>query len=291
MIENKSLGIDIGGTHISACIVDLESFRVLKDTYRHAAVDPNGSVEDIIDTWAEVIEICFNRYPVPEKRIGIAMPGPFDYENGISRITGLRKFESLYGLNIKQLLAARLRIPASNIKMLNDASAFLLGEMLGGAGKGYQRAAGITLGTGVGSACYYEGAVHDGDLWCTAFKNQRAEDYFCSQWFVRQYARISDQPISGVKDLLQRFDAEPAVRSIFRLFGQNLAEVLLEKYPTQTQDIIVIGGNISKAWEYFIPAAQEYIRKQSAQLNLQPAVLGEDAAIAGASFLWKARSA
>ncbi len=34
---------------------------------------------------------------MPVGYIGIAMPGPFDYEQGISQITGLHKFESSTG--------------------------------------------------------------------------------------------------------------------------------------------------------------------------------------------------
>ena len=36
--------------------------------------------------------------------IGIAIPGPFDYGNGISLIKDLEKYESLYGTNIKETL-------------------------------------------------------------------------------------------------------------------------------------------------------------------------------------------
>ena len=287
MWENKSLGIDIGGSHISARLVDLDSLEVLDDNAcGYAVVNPNGTAEEIIETWASVIEACFQRYPLKEKRIGIAMPGPFDYEQGISRITGLRKFESLYGLNIKRLLAGRLSIPPANIRMLNDASAFLLGEVMGGAGRGYRLAAGITLGTGVGSARFIDGTVQDGDFWCTLFRGERVEDCFCSAWFAKQYAGISGTPVEGVKDLLLRIDAEPRIQSIFTAFGQNLAEALLEKYPPEVQDIIIIGGNISKAWELFMPAARDYLRSKGTRLNLQPALLGENAAIAGASFLW-----
>ncbi|HRP57404.1 hypothetical protein, partial [Agriterribacter sp.] len=65
--------------------------------------------------------------------MGIAMPGPFDYEKGISYITGLHKYEYLYGLNVKELLAAELNIPLGNIRMMNDAAAYLAGELKAGA--------------------------------------------------------------------------------------------------------------------------------------------------------------
>lgn len=285
--EQQVAGIDIGGSHISVCIVDLDSARLQEQYAVRTKTDPHGSAGEIIECWAGAIEASFAQVSVAEKYIGIAMPGPFDYEEGISYITGLHKFESLHGLNVKKMLAARLNIPVSHIKMVNDAAAFLLGEVKGGAGKGYENAAGITLGTGLGSAGFFKGVIHDGDLWCTAFKDARAEDYLCSRWFVQEYARVSGQPVEGVKDLIALYEQDEHVRGLFNKFGQHLADVLLLKFPPSLQDIVIIGGNIAKAWDYFIPAAMEQFKQYNATMNLQPAILGENAAIAGAAFLWK----
>lgn len=287
MTENKVIGIDIGGSHITVCTVDLNEAILQDHTAVRAKVNPDGTAWEIIESWARAVEDCLARETLQERRIGIAMPGPFDYEQGISYITGLHKFESLHGLNVKQMLAERLNIPADNIKMVNDASAFLLGEVKGGAGKGFDNAAGITLGTGLGSAGFFKGVIHDGDLWCTNFRESRAEDYLCSRWFVQEYAKVSGKVVDGVKDLIGLFHQDPAVPSLFQTFGQHLAQVLAMKYPPTVQDIVIIGGNIAKAWELFIPSAMNYFKTYGVNMNLQPAILGENAAITGAAFLWK----
>ncbi|MHA4811659.1 ROK family protein [Flavitalea flava] len=299
--ENKIVGIDIGGSHISACLVDLDSATLLDHSFTRAKTNPHGSAEEIINAWAVAIENCFawmdtkeqnatgSGYPKTKSplRIGIAMPGPFDYDKGISYITGLHKFESLYGLNIKELLATRLKIPVEHIKFLNDASAFLLGEIGGGAGKGYTRAAGVTLGTGLGSAGYVDSVLHDGDLWSTPFKESRAEDYLCTRWFIQEYAELQKKEIHGVKDLIPLFESDAGVRSLFATFGRHLAEAIIMKYPPSVQEVIIIGGNISKAWELFVPSTLEHAGKLGVPLNLRQAVLGENAAVMGAAFLWK----
>ncbi|QEC43980.1 ROK family protein [Pseudobacter ginsenosidimutans] len=282
----KVLGIDIGGSHISTCIVELNNASFLRETEVHAKVDPSGSSENLISAWAAVIRESFEKAGEPVGYIGIAMPGPFDYEKGISLVTGLHKFESLYGLNVKELLAGSLGIDPDKIRFINDASAFLLGEVKGGAGKGFANAAGITLGTGLGSAGYFLHTLQDGDLWCTPFKASRAEDYLCSRWVVQEYKRISGKTISGVKDLMHDDYRDEYAKQVFDVFGQHLGEVLLMKYPPSIQDVVVIGGNIAKAWDCFIPAAQQYLAAQGASMNLQPALLGEDAAIMGAACLW-----
>jgi glucokinase len=289
-MENIVIGIDIGGSHISVCMVDTGKAEWLDHSFVRVKVDPHGSARNIIETWAAAIASCMKQVPLSHYRIGIAMPGPFDYAKGISLITGLHKFESLYGLNVKQLLAQQLGIPVEHIRMVNDASAFLLGEVMCGAGKGHSRAAGVTLGTGLGSAGFFEDAIRDGDLWCTDFKSARAEDYLCSRWFVQEYealGRADSKTINGVKDLAPLFHTDPEVRSLFTTFGRHLAEVLLMKYPPAIQDVIIVGGNITKAWDLFIPATLDWCREQGVELNIRPALLGENAAVAGAAFLWK----
>jgi glucokinase len=302
MNRNYILGIDIGGSHISACMVDMHGSCLLDHTAVRAKINPEGNADEIIGAWAMAIESSFGKMHVEEGvnqgrdwHIGIAMPGPFEYEKGISLITGLHKFESLYGLPVKKLLADRLGIPAENIRMVNDASAFLLGEVKGGAGKGYIRAAGVTLGTGVGSAGFFDDAIIDGDLWCTPFKDSRAEDYLCSRWFVREYAAIQERrkgnddamSIYGVKDLVPLFDVDPDVRALFTSFGRHLAEALILKYPAHIQDVVIVGGNITKAWDLFIPATLAWWQERGVVMNIRPAILGEQAAVIGAAFLWR----
>ncbi|NML21716.1 ROK family protein [Pseudoflavitalea sp. G-6-1-2] len=283
----KVLGIDIGGSHISTCMVELPGATFIRESSVHAKVDPTGTSEQLIGSWAAVIRESFAKADAEPGLIGIAMPGPFEYELGISLIKGLHKFESLYGLNVKELLAAALDIPSENIRFINDASAFLLGEVMGGAGKGFANAAGVTLGTGLGSAGYFNHTIYDGDLWCTPFKASRAEDYLSSRWVVNEYARLTGKTIHGVKDLMSGFDSDEMAQQLFAVFGEHLAEVLLMKFPPELQDIVVVGGNIAKAWDCFIPSADAYFASHKVRMNLQPAMLGEDAAIMGAACLWK----
>src|SRR5579859_1230631 len=100
--EMQVIGIDIGGSHISAGIVDLNGAPMQEHAFLRAKVRPDGTAGEIIDAWAIAIETCFyaaQRTPVQPAssqpgsprahwRIGIAMPGPFDYDRGISLITG-----------------------------------------------------------------------------------------------------------------------------------------------------------------------------------------------------------
>ena len=85
------------------------------------------------------------------------MPGPFDYARGISRVA--HKLEPLFGVDLRERSPASLGTPPSAIDFVNDADAFLIGEWWVGAAAGHRRAAGVTLGTGVGSAYLLDGRI------------------------------------------------------------------------------------------------------------------------------------
>ena len=78
------IGVDIGGSHISAAQINWNSGNTQVSNFFEADVDTSGSVDEIIDSWSKVIKKAANGKQVIQ--LGIAMPGPFDYEQGISLI-------------------------------------------------------------------------------------------------------------------------------------------------------------------------------------------------------------
>ena len=286
-MNNLVTGVDIGGTHITACVVDTDTGQLLKNTCTRGDVNPLQEKEHVLRSWAKTIAACAKQNGNSIDRVGIAMPGPFDYEKGISLITGLHKYECLYGLNVKQLLAAELGISSNGIRMMNDATAYLAGELKAGAGKGCNHVAGITLGTGLGSAVYENGVFLDGDLWCFPFRESRAEEFLSSRWFISEYAKRKKEKVTGVKELASIANENMAARKLFEEFGYTLGEVLKDRFSDHFPERIVIGGNIAKAWDMFKPFCEEVLRQHAPACKLKPAQLGEKAALIGAAYLWE----
>lgn len=280
-------GVDIGGTHITVSLVDIYKGELMESTLVREHLDPSLDKEKIIEIWAKAIREAFEKGGLEVGRIGIAMPGPFDYEKGISYIQGLHKYEQLYGANVKELLACELGIPESDILMINDASAFLLGEFHCGAGKHNENLVGITLGTGLGSASMINGEIIEGDLYKMPFKDSRAEDHVCARWLVNTFEKMTGDRVNGVKSIAHRCPTDESARDLFLRFGQNLGEVLAARYSEQSPHLVVIGGNISRAWSCFIPAAEGVLSAKGFTGKLVHAELGEEAALIGASYLWK----
>lgn len=280
-------GIDIGGTHVTICLVDISKGELLQQSRTRISINPAMGKDEMIQTWARVILDSYEKVNIPVGKIGIAMPGPFDYQKGISYIKGLHKYESLYGENVKELLGTALGIEPGAILMMNDASAFLMGEQSMGAGVGYKNMVGITLGTGLGSAAYYNNCLEEGDLYCTDFKDAKAEDYLSARWLLGAYKKETGEQLEGVKVLADKVKSETIARQVFEEFGKNLGSVLVKRYKRQQPEVVVIGGNIAKAWDAFIPAAVSMQQSTGDLFTLKPAQLGEDAALVGAANYWK----
>jgi glucokinase len=155
MKKKYAIGADVGGSHISVVAVDLEKEVLLNTSTSCCVVDNKASADEILDAWKCGIEkslSCIDRNDLAG--IGFAMPGPFDYSNGIALFTEVvDKFEKLYGVNIVVELKQRLDL-ADNVpvRFVNDATAFAIGEAWKGKNSESEKMIGITLGTGLGAA-------------------------------------------------------------------------------------------------------------------------------------------
>lgn len=285
MNNNIVAGIDIGGSHITAALIDLQSHSIISDSLIRSSINSKGNTDQIIKEWTGAIADCKAYHSETSKKIGLAMPGPFDYEKGISFIKGLDKYESLYNLNIKELLAKELEIEESDIFMMNDASCFLKGEVFGGAARDGNHVIGITLGTGLGSATFKDGVIYEGDLFYTSYKEGTAEDYLSARWFIKRYKELTGTTAKNVKEIRNRVPGDETATSLFTEFGKNLGEVLAVYIKKHDAETVVIGGNIINAWELFMPETKKGLSNYSINALLVKAKLGEGAALLGAGSL------
>ncbi len=282
-MENCITGIDIGGTHITVCMVDPVSGKLMDQTYVRQSVNPHQSAVEIVAGWTAAIQACWLLANIQSARIGIAMPGPFDYENGICLIKGLHKYEALYELPVKELLSDELKIPISGIRMVNDATAYIRGEIAMGAAKGATDVLGITLGTGLGSALFRNGIYEEGDLYCFPYKESVAEEYFSTRWFLERYKQKTGSILSGVKELAELSNQDESARDCFSELGKNLNDLIQNRYAPAVPRTIIIGGSISNAAELFFPILQQQL---GSDYEIKRASLGEHAALIGAAYLY-----
>jgi glucokinase len=277
------LGIDIGGSHVTAALVDLETKQIVANSEKRRFVDSNGSADQILNCWCAVINEAFASTYSSERRIGIAMPGPFDYEAGISLIQDQNKFRALYQMNLKDELAKRLDIGAEHIVFMNDAAAFLQGELFCGAAMNADHVLGLTLGTGLGAAIAVDADAQDAALWDLPFNAGIAEDYLSTRWFLKSYLELTGKEINGVKELLEVQDYRSEVKQLFDLFAINLAEFIELAAVMLNFRNVILGGNISNAYPIFLPRLNKCLSERNSGIVVKIALLKEEAALIGAA--------
>ncbi len=290
-----AIGVDIGGSHVCSALVNLQDGQVVPESFFETKVDPQASASEIIGLWGDCIKQSAKvAGDATITAIGIAMPGPFDYLNGISHIAGVGKFDRLFGLNIARALANELKqLDNIPIRFVNDASAFAIGEAWAGVAKRYRRAVSITLGTGFGSS-FLEGGVplssgsdlpENGWVYCLPYQDSIADDYFSTRWFVGQYKKMTGIDVFGVRQMMERTDTQPVVDAIFEDFGFRLADFMAPLLKRFEADILVLGGNISNAYPLFAPYFTGQLHKNGVTIKVGVSQLKDSAAITGAARL------
>ena len=281
--ELPFIGVDIGGSHITAAHVDCKSYKVIDDSLMRVRVSSMDSAAVIFDSWVDALSSLILKDEDQHIRIGIAMPGPFDYIEGISLMKNQEKYDAIYGLNVRDVLSERLNVPKDHIVFINDAEAFLRGELASGAAADFERAIGVTLGTGLGSTSSCKGEVVDVNRAFVPFLDSIAEEYISTRWFLKRYKQLTGLEAKNVEELL--VIAAPEVRDeLFEEFSTNLAAFLNDFIAEEQPEVLVIGGNIARTWDYFINLLQDKIEDKS--VVIRQSQMWEDAALVGAACTW-----
>jgi glucokinase len=254
-------------------------------------ITTHGERNIILNEFADAIEHAAGDHLQDISSIGFAFPGPFDYNQGICLIPPeLAKYEKLFGVNIRAELTQRLRFQGT-MHFMNDAACFAIGEYRMGGARGSRRTLALAIGTGFGSTFLADGqpVTHgdnvpkDGMLWHVPYKGGIADDTFSSRGLTKAWKALSGETINGVKELNDLARAgDPRALALFARWGEGMSECLNPWLSTFGVDTIVLGGNIAKAWDWFVPALKRDIGDS---VRVNPAELGESAQMIGAALI------
>jgi glucokinase len=267
--DNRVVTFDVGGSHISAALcmgADLRLGDVPSAHFGNVA-SSDGFVNLLAD-------LAANAAGGIQRGLGatLAFPGPFDYDKGVSLMR--HKLPYLYGFDLRGALAAKLGCDAGKVRFLNDADAYLLGEVGAGAAMGFDRAVGLTLGTGIGSAFTVGGKLttdgpgipKDGEIWNVPYENGIVEDFVSGRAIAGNYERRTGKTCQVV-DIASAAAHNADAREAFAEFGHHLGRVisLLADFRA---DVVVPGGGISRSAELFLPAVRAEISNQALQIRV-----------------------
>jgi glucokinase len=243
------VALDLGGTHVSAATVDVSSATVLSATRVRAELPAGAGRKELL---GRIVNAASAARTGRIELAAVAAPGPFDYVRGICLLE--HKLEALYRVDLRAELASALALQPGNVRFLNDAEAFLLGEAWAGAARDHDRAVGITIGTGLGSAFLEHGSIvragagvpPGGELYRALFRNAPVELRISSGAILTRYGNTT----VDVAEIARRArDGERRARAAFDAVSADLAEFLRPWLTAFAPSCLVVGGSIARSWD------------------------------------------
>lgn len=276
------LGIDIGGSKILC--VKLKGREVVRKQKKILRKKKREEILEIVRGFVEKFG---------EENVGIACPGILTKK----KIIFSPNLPCLNGFNIVDYLEKRYGV---KVLLENDANCFALGEYL----RWKRDLVGITLGTGLGCGLVingklYEGLGNAGELGHTTIKfdgkickcGRRgcAEEYFSERAFLRVSKRIVGKRYTPYQLAQMANRGREKALEVFRMMGRRLGIILSNVANLLNPELIVLGGGISKAWEFMRESCEEEMRKRC--IGRVPRVVRgkEESGAVGAAYLFQVK--
>ena len=180
-----------------------------------------------------------------------------------------------------------------NIRFINDATAFAIGEDQVGKARNFSCSLSVTLGTGFGSAFIKneipvvdgEQVPENGCLWHLPFEDGIADDYFSTRGLIHRFEKASGEKMENVKNIADLAASSFEAQDLFNDFGRKMGEFLHPWIRKSGIEILVMGGNISKACHLYEAALQQSLSENHIKIEVATSELGEKASFIGSAAL------
>ena len=298
MTKDFLIGIDLGGTKVSAAAFGMDGQRLGKiamlptmSSMRRAVTLMN--IRRVVKQ--AKIEAGVRGRP---QAVGMGSSGPLDLENQVIRDND--SLPNLFGFDIGAF--CRREIGAS-LHLENDAACFTLGEATQGVGRGHATVLGITLGTGFGCGITIDGHVYSGTsnnagevanclvgalTYDQVGSGKRIEELYAQKLptdvVVPSTREIGDLAESGDRDALRTWQE----------YGHDVGIAIGTVCSVLDPAIVVLGGSVAKRLNLFGEAVADSARRQllggaAERFTLEHSALGDAAGVTGAAELARAK--
>ena len=280
----RTIGIDIGGTHIRSVISDrmhIGQVNIEKTPNTYDLL--LNTVRRIIETGKSTGELS---------GIGLGLPGRTDPEKPI----WIPKLPFLNQSPLVIDLEKQTHLPAT---LINDAQAALVGEVNFGAAKGCRNVVLVTLGTGIGGGVMIDGKIyvgHNGTAgsfgWLLApvrvFPNPEHGPW--ERWASgNSLLNVSRDLGLSVSELIQQAKDSPESQAggVLTDFASRIGKGLGSLASLFDPQFVLVSGGLVDSWSLLRDGVQDGFNSTASpsarSTPIKVALLGSDAGAVGAS--------
>ncbi len=294
----QAIGIDIGGSAVKLGLVDLQG-QVSRRT-----VLPVLPGIDFAGFAAMLVAAIARLDDAGALAIGIGLPGFPDPETGLVR-EGADNIVLLQGHSLIPVLAEATGLP---VRVENDGVCATEGELRFGAARGLDRAAVVTLGTGIGGGIAIGGRVLRGDdglpaeIGAMCLDPSRIdvpgsvpgaiEHLASGPALLRRYAALTgNHDAITVEQVFARAKSgEAAAEAVVEEVASWLAQGFGILGNVLNLQAVVVGGGVALAGPYLLDRIDRILPRflfpsASRRPRILPAANGNDAGLIGAGWL------
>lgn len=279
------IGIDIGGTNIRVGYIDENEEMYL--VHKESTLENVATSDDLYNKIKEMIKKVPNYKEA--KAIGIGVPGAIKNLKGImtSRNVPLLK---------NYPLADRLSDEfGMQVYIENDAKVATLAEAVMGAGKDYSIVCYATISTGLGGGMAVDKHIYYGANGVAGYFSRMILDgENMSEYVISGTSLVNKAHERGLKEITNASEIfvndNVIAKEIVNDFKKNLTNLLLNISITINPHIVVLGGGVMKAKEYFLDEVKESFKEKAhsfaKEMKIKVAQIAEPGVL-GAALLAK----
>ena len=249
--DNYSLiGVDLGGTKVAAGKI---ASGILT---QQAGAKINQDSDDPMDAVRLIVDLIGELMDEKVKGIGVGVPGLVNRDWGI--VYDVLNIPNWKEIPLKALLEEKFSIP---VYVDNDANCFAMGEYRYGSYAGNNDFVGITLGTGMGSGIIKNGSLipdaHccSGEFGTMSYLDGIYENYTSGMYFKLKFGKNGEEVAEKART------GEPWAVKAYREMGMHLGNAINTIIMAVDPPLIIIGGSVAKAREFYQDNMWESIRK------------------------------
>ena len=294
------IGIDLGGSKVALGLVGPRHEILAR---RRIDTEADAGPQSVVDRIASEVEALKAALPASGTvaAVGVGAPGPVNHETG--ELLTLVNLPGISNTPFRAALSERLSLP---VVLDHDAKVAALGEFHYGAGRARDSMIYIVIGTGVGAAIIYQGALLYGESnsagesghmtvdpkghLCLCGSRGCLETYTSGPALSKHYSSATGEVTTGAEVTRRAHNGDETALSVFHEAGKALGIAIASLAMTLNIEQFVIGGSVANAGDLLLAPTRESLKGYafkavSARVKVTESELGEDAPILGAAYM------